>query len=112
MWNMYRNTISWQKFKPDLDPTQFSEEVRKKTFDFRPLSEYVRSFEDDQKTVAIFNTALYDQAFAHVLGRLPQIIISAFGPYDFHWTWPLHLTTNYPKNESVEGKRNISILEF
>ena len=109
---MYRNTISWKKFKPDLDPTQFSEEVRKKTFDFRPLSEFVRSFEDDEKTVAIFNTALYDQAFAHVLGRLPQIIISAFGPYDFHWTWPLHLTTNYPKNESVEGKRNISILEI
>ena len=98
MWNLYKNVISARDYKPDLDPNQFDEETRSKTFDYKLAS---TAFGDDQeKMEQVFNADFYDQGFNEFLNRVPQIIISAFGAVDFHFTYPLHLTTNYPKNDS------------
>ena len=99
MWDIYKNVISARDYKPDLNPEEYDEKTRAKTFDYKLAS--TAFGDDDQKMREVFNADFYDQGFNELLARFPQTIISAFGAVDFHFTYPLHLTTNYPKNDSI-----------
>jgi len=99
VWDIYKNVISARDYKPDLNPEEYDEKTRAKTFDYKLAS--TAFGDDDQKMREVFNADFYDQGFNELLARFPQTIISAFGAVDFHFTYPLHLTTNYPKNDSI-----------
>merc|ERR1712176_182894 len=99
---MYKNTISWQNFKPDLDPSQFDtatyNEIRDKLYPYRLAH---TAFDDHEKMQQVINAHVYDMAFGNgLMSVIPQTIVDVFGAYNFYATYPIEMRTNLPGNKS------------